>query len=144
MNLIKSLASYFFTLAVFLFIDFIWLAIISKSFYQQHIGPLLTTNVNYFAAISFYLIFVFALLIFVVFPSYKTKSTFNLIIKSLLFGLVTYATYDLTNLATLKNWPLIIALIDLLWGMFISLITSLSAYYFLNKFDNKEKNDKQN
>ncbi|MCJ7580145.1 MAG: DUF2177 family protein, partial [Candidatus Aminicenantes bacterium] len=80
--------------------------------------------------IIFYLLFIAGILIFVVFPALEKESLTKAIILGALFGLFTYATYDLTNLATLKGWPLPIVFIDIAWGMVLSGIVSTSGYFF--------------
>lgn len=134
MNILKYLSTYSLTFLSFLIIDFIWLAFISKNFYQKHIGSLLKQDINFYAAGIFYLSFVFAILVLVIIPAYQAKSIQQLILHSLLFGFITYGTYDLTNLTALKNWPLIITIVDILWGMTVSLLTGLAGFYFINKF----------
>ena len=90
-------------------------------------------NPNLFAALIFYLIFVIGLVIFVINPSLEKKSLLSVILTGALFGLVTYSTYDLTNLATVKNWPISITIIDLIWGSFVSSSTSLITYLIIIK-----------
>lgn len=118
-------------LPVFFAIDIIWLSLIAKNFYQNHIGFLMRPDIKWFAAIVFYLIFITGLVIFVIQPSVEKHSWINALLAGALFGFVTYATYDLTNLATLKNWPLLVTVVDLIWGSVlaasVSLITCLIA-----------------
>jgi uncharacterized membrane protein len=120
---------YFCTLLAFFAIDMVWLALIARGFYQKHLGFLLRTNPNWPAAIIFYLLFVLGLVVFVVVPSLQADSTKKVLITGALFGLITYATYDLTNLATLKEWPLVVVAVDMLWGAFLA--TSVSYLGFL-------------
>ncbi len=126
MNYLKM---YFIALIAFLVIDGIWLLLISKDFYKNAIGHLMTNSPNLIAAGIFYLIFLVGLVYFVINPAIVKQDVIQLIISALLFGLVTYATYDLTNLATLKEWPLKITIIDLIWGSSLSTIVSLITYY---------------
>ena len=88
---------------------------------------------NLFAALIFYLIFVIGLVIFVINPSLEKKSLLSVILTGALFGLISYSTYDLTNLATIKNWPISITIIDLIWGSFVSSSTSLITYLIITK-----------
>jgi len=115
-------------LPIFLVIDLIWLIFISKKFYAKHLTNLIKPNVNWLAAIIFYLLFIVGLIIFVIQPGFESKSLLRIVLSGGLFGLVTYATYDLTNLATLKGWPLIVTIVDLFWGMFLSISTSCLTY----------------
>lgn len=105
----------------FLILDGIWLSCTVKSFYQTQIGHLLAPSPSFLAAGIFYVIFTLSLCIFVIFPSLQYDYS---IIKTLLlgavFGLVTYATYDLTNQATLNNWPVLVTIVDMIWGSFLS------------------------
>lgn len=119
---------YLIAFIIFLAIDGVWLTLIAKDFYQKHLGELMTTNVNWVAAVVFYLLFILGLIMFVILPGLEGKSLARVIMTGALFGLVTYATYDLTNLATLKNWPLIVTIIDLGWGMFVSASVSGLTY----------------
>ncbi|MHC1716616.1 MAG: DUF2177 family protein [Candidatus Dojkabacteria bacterium] len=125
----KYLYLYALTLFVFLAIDFIWLNFIAKNLYAQKIGHLLAENPNLIAALIFYVVFIVGIIIFAVIPGYESKSLVKVILLASLFGFLTYSTYDLTNLATLKNWPLSITIIDLVWGTSISTVTAISSYY---------------
>lgn len=90
---------------------------------------MLRSNPNWSAAVVFYLLFVLGLLVFVIVPSLESGSTKMVLILGALFGLITYATYDLTNLATVKDWPLVVTVVDLLWGGILA--TSVSYLGFL-------------
>ena len=107
---------YLCTLVAFFAIDMVWLGLVAQGFYQKHLGFLLRPSPNWPAAITFYLLFVFGILVFVVIPSLQAGSTKKVLLLGALFGLITYATYDLTNLATVKDWPWIVTVVDLLWG----------------------------
>ncbi len=120
---------YLATLAVFFATDMVWLVFVARSFYKKHLGYLMAPTVNWAAAIIFYLLFIVGILVFVVLPGVKENSLPNTIFRAALFGLITYATYDLTNLATVSNWPLIITLVDLVWGMVLSTIVSVASYF---------------
>jgi len=125
------LISYLLTFIVFLLIDFLWLGIIAKNLYQKYLGDLLSDKVNWTAAFIFYFIYVAGISIFAIYPAVQKESVFNAILMGALFGLFTYATYDLTNLATLKGWPLPIVFIDILWGIILSASVSLSGFYIV-------------
>jgi uncharacterized membrane protein len=119
---------------VFIAIDAVWLGLIAKNFYAKHIGSLLKQNVNFTAAIIFYLLFVVGLVIFVITPAIEKRSIQSVLLLGSLFGLITYATYDLTNLATLKDWPLVVTIVDLIWGAFISVSVSSITYLIYMRF----------
>ncbi|PKM91341.1 DUF2177 domain-containing protein [Candidatus Falkowbacteria bacterium HGW-Falkowbacteria-1] len=124
---------YFIALPVFLGIDIIWLGLVAKGFYAKQIGFLMKTNVNWLAAIIFYLLFIVGLVIFVITPALDKNSWKQAILLGALFGLITYATYDLTNLATIKNWPLLVTFVDLIWGTILASSVSLITYFIAIK-----------
>ena len=118
---------------VFLAIDAVWLTLIAKNFYAKHIGFLMAKNPNLWAALIFYLIFIAGLVFFVITPALDKKMWTQALFAGIFFGLVTYATYDLTNLATVKDWPLLVTVVDLIWGMTLSATVSLVAYFIAVK-----------
>lgn len=115
---------YLIIFAVFLLFDVAWLGLIAPKFYKNNIGHLMADKVNFIPAIIFYGLYVLAILVFVVNPSVNNGELFKGIIKGSFLGLVMYATYDLTNMATLKNWPTIVTVVDLMWGTFVTGLTS--------------------
>jgi uncharacterized membrane protein len=119
---------YFATLIAFFAIDMVWLGLVARTFYQKHLGFLLTPTTNWLAAIIFYLLFILGILVFVVVPGLKDNSLRTTLLYAALFGLITYATYDLTNLATVKNWPLIVTVVDLIWGTVLSMAVSFVSF----------------
>ncbi len=121
-------------LPVFFAIDMVWLGLVAKNFYQNQIGFLMTSNINWVAAIIFYLIFIAGLVFFVIIPALLKKSWIHALLFGAFFGFVTYATYDLTNLATLKDWPLLVTLVDLVWGMVLGALVSFATYRIYTKF----------
>lgn len=131
MSLIKD---YFLTLVVFLAIDMVWLLFLAKKFYNEQLGYLMGKNPNLIAALVFYLLFVAGLLFFVIYPAMASGSWRNALVAGLFFGLVTYGTYDLTNLATIKDWPVLITVVDLVWGSFVTGCTALISFTIISKF----------
>lgn len=129
-----TVKSYLITVVVFFAFDLTWLGLIAKKMYADKLGYIMSPQINWLPAIVFYLLFVVGLLLMVIFPAIEKKSWTHALLYGLLFGLVTYATYDLTNLATLKNWPLSITIIDLLWGSFLSAATSVISFLAIQKF----------
>jgi uncharacterized membrane protein len=107
---------YLAALVGFLAIDMIWLGLVARGFYRRQLGFLLADQVNWWAAMSFYLLFVAGVLVFAVAPGLQAGSLARTLLLGGLFGLVTYATYDLTNMATVKGWPLIVTVVDMAWG----------------------------
>ncbi len=124
---------YLITLPVFFAIDMLWLGIVAKNFYKQQIGFMMTPNINWVAAIVFYLIFIAGIVLFVISPALEKTSLMHALVFGALFGLVTYATYDLTNLATLKDWPILVTLVDLAWGAFLSASVSSVSYLIASR-----------
>ena len=124
----SDLRNYLILLAIFLLIDLVWLMGIAKRLYADKLGYLMAPKPNLLAALLFYLLFIVGLQVFVVQPALLSGSWKAALLPGLLFGLVTYATYDLTNMATLKDWPLLVTVVDLAWGTFISLAVSLITY----------------
>ncbi|MFM9952343.1 MAG: DUF2177 family protein [Saprospiraceae bacterium] len=131
MSITKLLISYALTFVVFLVIDMAWLGFIAKDLYKKYLGDFLSEQVNWTAAIVFYLLFVVGVFIFAIMPSVEKGSLVSAITLGALFGFFTYATYDLTNLATLKNWPLNIVFIDILWGSVLTSIVSIAGFYIV-------------
>ncbi|MDR4968193.1 MAG: DUF2177 family protein, partial [Acholeplasmataceae bacterium] len=113
---------------IFFAIDLFWLGIVAKNLYQRYLGHLLRPDVNWVAAIVFYLLFIGGLVIFVLMPALDQGNIWKAVLLGALFGFITYATYDLTNLATLKDWPIQITIIDLVWGTFLGASTSTISY----------------
>lgn len=101
-------------------IDFVWLNVVAKNLYRESLKPLLAVDFNKLAAVVFYLIFIFGVLYFAVYPALRDGDLTKAVIAGVIFGFVAYATYDLTNLATLKQWPLKITVIDMVWGAVLS------------------------
>jgi len=120
----QMLVMYLVTLAVFFIIDMVWLGVVAKGFYRRHLGSMLSPNVNWAAAILFYLLFIAGLLVFVVRPALAGGEPLKALFFGALFGLISYATYDLSNLATLKDWPLVVTVVDLVWGSVLGGVVS--------------------
>src|SRR5271165_7339876 len=124
---------YCIALPIFFAADMIWLGVAAKNFYTKQIGFLMTPKVNWVAAILFYLLFLAGLVVFVIAPAVEKDSWVRALMFGALFGLVTYATYDLTNLATLKDWPLVLTVVDLTWGMALAGSVSAGTYLIARK-----------
>lgn len=129
MSLKSILINYLLTMVVFLIIDMAWLGWIAKNLYQKYLSSFLTDKVNWLAAFIFYLIYVVGISVFAIYPSINKDSALYAALMGGLFGFIAYATYDLTNLATLKGWPLTIVFIDIAWGVFLTATVSLSGFY---------------
>ena len=116
-------------------LDAVWLSKIAPAFYKKHLGFIMADKPNMVAALAFYVIFAIGLTVFVVYPGWKdVASLVKIGLFGALFGFVTYATYDLTNQATLKNWPHIVTFIDLAWGTVLTATVSVVAVVLLRQF----------
>lgn len=124
---------YAIALPVFFAIDMFWLGIVAKSFYRSQIGTLMKSDVNWIAAIIFYLIFIAGLIVFVISPAVEKGSWMYAVLFGALFGFVCYATYDLTNLAVAKDWPLLVTIVDLIWGAVLAASVSALTYFIAHK-----------
>ena len=124
----ENIKTFLVAFAVFLGIDILWLTVIAQKFYKAQIGHLMADKARLLPAAIFYVLFIAALVYFVIAPALEHQNLPRLILSAVVFGLVTYATYDLTNMATLKDWPLLVTVVDLAWGTFISLAVSLITY----------------
>lgn len=125
----KTVLAYLLTAVVFFAIDLTWLGFIAKGIYQKYLGNFLSDKVNWTAAIVFYFIFIIGIFIFSILPAVEKNNPWHALLMGALFGFFTYATYDLTNLATLKNWPLTIVFIDIAWGMVLTGTVGFAGYY---------------
>lgn len=115
------------SLVVFIICDLLWLGVVAKRFYQERLGYLLG-EVNWYAAAIFYLIFIAGLTYFATLPGIQSGALWRAVALGAFFGLVTYATYDLTNHATIKDWPVVVTVVDILWGMFLGAFVSGVAF----------------
>lgn len=128
---LATLKNYIIALVVFLAIDMVWLVVIAKSTYNKYLGYLMAPNVNFGAAFLFYLIFIAGILYFVINPALAKDSWQYALLAGMFFGLITYSTYDLTNQATIRDWPVFITVIDLIWGTCLSGATALFGFLII-------------
>jgi len=126
--------AYIATAVTFLAIDFIWLGYLAHGFYRAQIGHLLADQFNMAAAVGFYLIYLVGVMIFAVSPAIRSGQWTDALLYGALFGFFCYATYDMTNLATLKGWPLTVTLVDLVWGAALTGIASTAGYFAASRF----------
>ena len=127
----KLIISYLLTTVVFFAVDMTWLGFIAKDLYKKYLSSFLSDKVNWPAAIIFYLLFIIGIFYFAILPAVEKNSLTKAIVSGVLFGIFTYATYDLTNLATLKDWPLPIVFIDIIWGAVLTGIVSVAGFYIV-------------
>lgn len=133
MTTLQLVYTYLLTIPVFFVIDMVWLGLIAKNFYQSQIGFLLGP-VNWGAAVIFYLLYIVGIIIFAVYPALMAGSLSKAIILGALFGFFAYATYDFTNLATIKNWPVLVTVVDLIWGTVLTSSVAAGSYYLAKTF----------
>ncbi len=118
------LAAYAGTLIVLVGLDLLWLGVVAKPLYQQGIGHLMAEKPNVPVALLFYLLFALGLVLFAVEPGGPTVSWGKTMVTAAMFGFFAYATYDLTNLATLKQWPIGLSMLDIAWGTCVSAVAA--------------------
>lgn len=125
---------YVVTALMFFAVDMLWLGVLARGLYKRYIGHLMADKVVVGAAVAFYLIYIVGLLFFVIQPALKKESFNYALVTGLFFGFITYATYDLTNMATLKDWPFMITIIDIAWGTCLGGAVSALSYLILSRF----------
>lgn len=119
---------YLIVLPVFFAIDLVWLGLVARDLYDAQIGTLLKPDVNWAAAIAFYLVFIAGIVHFVLMPAVEKHSLKQAALNGAAFGFVTYATFDLTSLALIRDWPLLITVVDLAWGTVLTASVSSIAF----------------
>lgn len=120
---------YVIILTLLFMLDAIWIGVVAKNFYLNNLGHLMRPDIQWMAAIIFYLIYALGILILVILPSLKEGSLSKAILYASLLGLICYATYDLTNLATLKGWPLLVTYVDLIWGTTLTALVATLTFF---------------
>jgi uncharacterized membrane protein len=124
----RFIAAYFAALVTLAILDFLWLGFIAKGFIQAQVGPLLLERPNWTAAVLFYLLYIVGVLIFAVAPGLEAGAWSRALLLGALFGFFAYATYDFTNLATLKGWTTALLVVDVAWGAFVTAAAALAGY----------------
>lgn len=122
-------AAYIGAAVVFCVMDFIWLTIIAKNFYQIHMGDLMALEIKIVPAIIFYIIYLAGLVLFAISPALREQNWLVAMGLGLLLGIIAYASYDLTNLATLKGWSVSLTVVDIAWGAFVSAVSAVAGFY---------------
>jgi uncharacterized membrane protein len=125
----QLLAGWIGTAVAFAVIDLIWLTFVANGFYRSQLGALRADTVNVPAAVGFYLIMVTGVLVFAVMPALKADSVWTALGTGAFLGFLCYATYDLTNLATLRNWPVMLTFVDLAWGTILTAVAASAGYF---------------
>ncbi len=122
------LITYAATLGTLLVADVIWLALVARTFYRDQLGDLMVPSPNLTVASLFYLFFAAAIVLLAVTPAVKASSISMVLLYGAVLGLAAYGTYDVTNLATLKNWPVKMSIVDMAWGTFVTALSAAGGY----------------
>jgi len=125
----NQILQYLIVLGVFLLLDSLWIGVIAKKFYAKKLGYLMAEKPKLIAALAFYLLYIFGLMVFIINPALAQNSGQFALLYGGLLGMIAYATYDLTNLATVKQWPMSITIIDIIWG---SVMTAMTCFISFN------------
>lgn len=126
----QYLRPYVVTLAVVIVLDLLWLGVVASGFYRAQLGHLLADGVYWPAAILFYICCALGLMVFVIVPALASRSVKKAALMGAVFGFMAYMTYDLTNMATMRDWPLLVTIADIVWGMVLTTIAALAATMF--------------
>jgi uncharacterized membrane protein len=129
----QLLIEYITAAVIFLAADFVWLRNMGPAFYTPELGGLLREEPQLGIALAFYLLFVAGLVLFVIHPGMQGEPLGLVAVKGAVFGLVAYATYDLTNLATVKGFTNKVAMVDMAWGTFISAAVCFITVWLLRR-----------
>lgn len=129
MSFTKLLGLYAICTAVFFAVDLVWLSTATKRIYQPYLGSLLTSEPKLGVAAVFYLLYVVGVVALAVIPGLREGALVGALWRGALFGLLAYATYDLTNLATIEGWAWQVSAIDLVWGTTVTSIVSVAGYF---------------
>lgn len=130
-NFMNIFITYISSLISLVLIDSVWILFIAKKFYAEHMGFLFSKTINLAPVMVFYPLYAVGIVFLVVLPS---QSWVEVLWKGALLGLVSYGAYDLTNHATIPNWPVVMTIVDILWGTFVTAATALIAYFILGIF----------
>jgi uncharacterized membrane protein len=125
--------TYLIATVTFFVIDMAWLGFFARSFYKAKLGFILSDKVNWPAAIIFYLIYIGGILFFAVLPALREQNWMLALINGAVLGMLCYATYDLTNMATIDKWPLIVVIVDIIWGIVLTGGVATITYFIGNK-----------
>ncbi len=131
----RYLVTYAATLVAFLAIDFVWLGFVAKNFYKDQLGHMMLERPLLGIALVFYLLYALGIVVFAVTPGLREGSWRTAALMGGLLGLVAYGTYDLTNFATLKTWPVAMTFVDMAWGMVLTAATASAGYYAATLFE---------
>lgn len=134
--MLRYLVTWLSVAGAFLVIDGIWLGYVARDFYRRNLETLLAEPFRVDAAAAFYVLYTIGVMVFAVIPAAKSGSPWQAVLLGAFLGLCAYGTYDLTNLATIKNWPVVVSLVDMAWGAFLTGSSALAGYLVLSRFGN--------
>ena len=130
----RYVIAYLAALAVFLVIDLLWFGWIAADFYGERLAPFMTGPVRVEAAIAFYLLYMVGIVVFAIAPALETGAWRTAALRGALFGLIAFATFELTNLAILPGWPLSVVLLDMVWGAVLTGTTAALGFLITRRF----------
>ena len=130
----KYISIFFITTVIFFAIDMLWLGVIARNFYREKLGFIFTGEVNWAAAVIFYLIYIVGIMYFSILPGIDGGNWKMVLLNGAILGFLCYATYDLTNMATIKQWPLIVVLVDIAWGTVLTGSVAVLSYLVATKW----------
>ena len=125
------LKAYGATAVVFFLVDFVWLTRVAGSFYRREIGSFMLEQPRLGVATIFYVAYVLGIVVFAVMPAFREQSVMTAALLGALLGAVAYGTYDITNFATLRNWPVTVTMIDIAWGTMLTSVSATAGYLAL-------------
>ena len=137
MSLRSAVGQYLVAAVVFLAVDLVWLSVVAQGLYEHFLGDLLADSPNAAAAVVFYAIFVAGLVYFVIAPAVEEQSARAALVRGAAFGLVTYATWDLTSLAVIEGFPVGIVPIDIAWGTLLAAVVSTTTYLLWSRLERR-------
>ncbi|MBF0678976.1 MAG: DUF2177 family protein [Devosia sp.] len=114
---------------VFFAIDFVWLSTATRFLYKPQMGALLADSPNLPVAAAFYLVYLIGVTVFAILPAANANSWLMALGLGALLGLVAYGTYDFTNLATIRDWPVLVTIVDLAWGTFLTALAATAGFF---------------
>jgi uncharacterized membrane protein len=132
--MVKFCVAYAAAATTFLVVDLVWLGFAAKAFYRTNIGALLADQINVAAAVVFYLLYIVGIIVFAISPALESGSWRTSLLMGALFGFFAYALYDMTNLATLRDWPVAVAAVDMAWGTFLTGLSATAGFLAAKHF----------
>jgi len=132
--MLNYLVAYVATATIFFVVDFVWLSFAATGFYRANIGALMADEINITAAVTFYLIYIVGIVFFAISPALESGSWRTALLMGALFGFFAYATYDMTNLATLRDWPVAVTVVDMAWGTFLTGLSATAGFLAAKNF----------